>query len=55
MLIPSGTGSQSSARELPNCGEGAEPVAAHDLVAELEAGDAVADRDDLAGALVTRG
>ena len=32
--------------------EGAEPVAAHDAVAELEAGDAVADRDDFAGPLV---
>ena len=34
--------------------EGAEPVAAHDAVAEPEAGDAVADRDDFAGPLVAR-
>ena len=34
--------------------EGADPVAAHDLVARLELRDAIADRDDLAGGLIAR-
>ena len=52
--MPAGTGSQSSALRIAEFGECAEPMPAHDAIAELEAGDAGADRDDLARPLIAR-